>query len=149
MSPVIGGDSYRVPLANVDVGAANLAELDKKSVIAQRLILAGFDPAEVMSALELPMIAHTGVPSTQLQPLATINPADPAAAYEVKSQNMDINMPEVVVNYTPPAVNVPAPIINVPETVVRVNIPESRPTVRTVERDADGRILTITERLED
>ena len=149
MSPVIGGDSYRVPLANVDIGAANLAELDKKSVIAQRLILAGFDPAEVMSALELPTIAHTGVPSTQLQPLATINPADPAAAYEVKSQNMDINMPEVVVNYTPPAVNVPAPIINVPETVVRVNIPESRPTVRTVERDADGRILTITERVED
>jgi HK97 family phage portal protein len=149
MSPVEGGEAYRVPLANVDIGAANLAELDKKSQIAQRLILSGFDPAEVMSALELPTIAHTGVPSTQLQALSTINPADPASVYEVKSQNMDINMPEVILNYTPPAVNVPAPVINVPETVVRVNIPESRPTVRTVERDAEGRILTITERVED
>jgi len=37
----------------------------------------------------------------------------------------------------------------VPETVVRVNIPENRPTVRTVERDGEGRILTITERTED
>jgi len=63
--------------------AANLSELDSKSVIAQRLILSGFDPAEVMSALELPKIAHTGVPSTQLQPLAMLNPADPAAAYVV------------------------------------------------------------------
>jgi hypothetical protein len=149
MAPTEGGDVYRVPLANVDIAAANLSELDRKSVIAQRLILSGFDPAEVMSALELPRIAHTGVPSTQLQPLSMINPADPAAAYEVKSQNMDINMPEVVLNYTPPAVNVPAPIINVPETVVRVNVPQSKPTIRTVERDADGRILTITERVED
>jgi HK97 family phage portal protein len=149
MTPTEGGDVYRVPLANVDIAAANLSELDRKSVIAQRLILSGFDPAEVMSALELPRIAHTGVPSTQLQALSTINPADPASVYEVKSQDMSINMPEVVLNYTPPAVNVPAPIINVPETVVRVNIPQSKPTIRTVERDADGRILTITERVED
>jgi hypothetical protein len=28
----------RVPLANVDLAAANLTELDKKSVIAQRMI---------------------------------------------------------------------------------------------------------------
>jgi hypothetical protein len=133
----------------VDIAAANLSELDRKSVIAQRLILSGFDPAEVMASLELPKIAHTGVPSTQLQALSTINPADPASVYEVKSQNMDITMPEVVLNYTPPAVNVPAPIINVPETVVRVNMPQSKPTIRTVERDADGRILTITERVED
>jgi hypothetical protein len=118
-------------------------------VIAQGLILSGFDPAEVMASLELPRIAHTGVPSTQLQALSTINPADPASVYEVKSQDMNINMPEVVLNYTPPAVNVPAPIINVPETVVRVNMPQSKPTIRTVERDADGRILTITERVED
>ena len=149
MAPTDGGDVYRVPLANVDIAAANLSELDRKSVIAQRLILSGFDPAEVMAALELPRIAHTGVPSTQLQALSTINPADPASVYEVKSQDMSINMPEVVLNYTPPAVNVPAPIINVPETVVRVNMPQSKPTIRTVERDADGRILTITERVED
>lgn len=149
MSPVEGGDSYRVPLANVDINAANLAELDRKSLIAQRLILAGFDPAEVLASLELPAISHTGLPSTQLQPVATVNPLDPQAAYEVKSQDMSITMPEVVVNYTPPAVNVPAPVINVPETVVRVNVPESKPTIRTVERDEHGRIVNIIERVED
>jgi hypothetical protein len=149
MPPVEGGEVYRVPLANVDLSAANLSELDRKVLMAQRLITTGFDPASVLASLGLPDILHTGVPSVMLQGLSQINPADPAAAYEVKSQNMDINMPEVVLNYTPPAVNVPAPIINVPETVVRVNIPESRPTVRTVERDAEGRILTITERVED
>jgi HK97 family phage portal protein len=84
MSPVEGGDSYRVPLANVDINAANLSEMDRKSLIAQRLILAGFDPAGVLAALDMPSIGHTGVPSTQLQPLASVNPADPAAAYEVK-----------------------------------------------------------------
>ena len=149
MPPVEGGEVYRVPLANVDLKAANLSELDRKVLMAQRLITTGFDPASVMAALELPKIEHTGVPSVMLQGLSQISPSDPAAAYEVKSQNMDINMPEVILNYTPPAVNVPAPVINVPETVVRVNIPESRPTVRTVERDAEGRILTITERVED
>jgi len=44
---------------------------------------------------------------------------------------------------------VAAPVINVPETVVRVNVPENKPTVRTVERDTEGRILTITERVEE
>jgi len=149
MPPVEGGEVYRVPLANVDLSAANLSELDRKVLMAQRLITTGFDPASVLDSLGLPKILHTGVPSVMLQGLSQISPADPAAAYEVKSQNMDINMPEVVLNYTPPAVNVPAPIINVPETVVRVNMPQSKPTIRTVERDADGRILTITERVED
>jgi HK97 family phage portal protein len=149
MPPVEGGEVYRVPLANVDLSAANLSELDRKVLMAQRLITTGFDPSAVLASLGLPDILHTGVPSVMLQGLSQISPADPAAAYEVKSQNMDINMPEVVLNYTPPAVNVPAPIINVPETVVRVNMPQSKPTVRTVERDADGRILTITERVED
>jgi hypothetical protein len=149
MSPVEGGDSYRVPLANVDINAANLAELDRKSLIAQRLILAGFDPAGVLASLNLPSIAHTGLPSTQLQPVASVDPEDPKSAYEVKSQNMDINLPQTIMNYTPPAINIPAPIINIPETVVRVNVPESKPTIRTVERDEHGRILNIIERTED
>lgn len=83
MTPVDGGDVYRVPLANVDLSAANLTELEKKTTMAQRLILSGFDPAAVMAALGLPAIAHTGVPSTQLQPLATLDPTDPLSAYEV------------------------------------------------------------------
>jgi len=143
MPPVEGGEVYRVPLANVDLKAANLSELDRKVLMAQRLITTGFDPASVMAALELPKIDHTGVPSVMLQGLSQISPADPAAAYEVKSQDVNITMPEVVLmNYTPPAVNVP-------QTVVRVVTPEPRPTVRTIERDADGRILTITEKAKD
>jgi hypothetical protein len=62
---------------------------------------------------------------------------------------MNITMPEMVLNYTPPPVNIPAPIINVPETVVRINIPEQRPTIRTVERDSNGRIVNIIEKVEE
>ena len=78
-----GGDTYRVPLANIDLAAANIAELDKKTNIATKLILAGFDPAAVLAALELPNIAHTGVPSAQLQQLAALDPQNPLAAYDV------------------------------------------------------------------
>jgi hypothetical protein len=52
--------------------------------MAQRLVFAGYDPAQVLSALELPAIAHTGLPSTQLQPVAQIDPLDPESVYEVK-----------------------------------------------------------------
>jgi hypothetical protein len=149
MPPVEGGSSYRVPLANVDLSAANLAEIDRKVLMAQRLITTGFDPGDVLEKLGLPAMAHTGVPSVMLQGISNIAPDDPASAYEVKSQDMSITMPEMHVNYTPPAINIPAPIINVPETVVRVNLPENKPTIRTVERDSDGRILNIIERTED
>jgi len=84
MSPIEGGDTYRVPLMNIDITAANLADLDRKSLIAQRLILAGFDPAGVLAYLGIEPIAHTGLPSTQLQPISTVSPTDPQAAYEVK-----------------------------------------------------------------
>ena len=84
LPPVEGGDVNRVPLANVDLAASNLTELDKKSAIAQRLINSGFDPNAVLEALGLPMIQHTGVPSVQLQGIAQIDPADPASAYQVE-----------------------------------------------------------------
>lgn len=84
LPPVEGGDVNRVPLANVDLAASNLTELDKKSSIAQRLINSGFDPNAVLEALGLPMIQHTGVPSVQLQGIAQIDPADPASAYQVE-----------------------------------------------------------------
>jgi hypothetical protein len=83
LSPVDGGEVYRVPLANIDLGAANLVETDKRVQMAQRLIQSGFDPAAVLASLELPSIEHTGVPSTQLQQIAQINPTDPKEAYEV------------------------------------------------------------------
>jgi hypothetical protein len=51
--------------------------------MAQRLVLTGFNPAEVLTALGLPDIGHTGLPSAQLQPISVIDPADPQAAYPV------------------------------------------------------------------
>jgi hypothetical protein len=52
--------------------------------MAQKLILSGFDPAGTLKALNLPSIIHTGVPSTQLQPVAQIDPNNPETVYEVK-----------------------------------------------------------------
>ena len=72
LSPVEGGDQYRVSLANVNLDAANIVELDKRVLMAQRLIVAGFDPAETLAAFNLPNIVHTGLPSVQLQNAAQI-----------------------------------------------------------------------------
>jgi hypothetical protein len=144
LRPAEGGDTYRVPLANVDLGAAGLTELDRKTMMAQRLINAGFEPASVLKALDVDPITHTGVAPVLLQQVT-----EPAPSYDVNQRDVNVTMPEVVVNVPPANVNVAAPIINVPETIVRVNVPENKPTVRTVERDKDGRILTITERTED
>ena len=82
LPPINGGDSARVPLANVNIDAADLVEQDKRVAMAQKLIIVGFRPEEVLAALDLPPIAHTGVPSSQLQPVSMINPADPESVYE-------------------------------------------------------------------
>ena len=81
LSPVDGGDQYRVPLANVSLPAAALTETDHKVAMATKLIQVGFDPSATMVALGLPDISHSGLPSNQLQPIAQINPSDPEAAY--------------------------------------------------------------------
>ncbi len=81
-SPISGGDIYRVPLTNIDINAANLADMDRKSVIAQRLIASGFQPAAVLAALDLPEIEHTGVPTASLQPVTSLNPIAPATVYD-------------------------------------------------------------------
>lgn len=83
MSPVDGGDVYRVPLANVNLSASNLPEQEGKVSMAQKMIAVGFDPAEVLKALGLPPVAHTGIPSTQLQAVNTIDPENPATVYGV------------------------------------------------------------------
>ena len=80
-APAPGGDDYRVPLANVNLAAANIVETDRKTQMLTRLIMAGFDPAEALKALDMPPIMHTGIPVTSLQSVASINPADPASVY--------------------------------------------------------------------
>jgi HK97 family phage portal protein len=73
---VDGGDVYRVPLANVDLQAAGLTEKEGLVDMAKKLIDSGFEPASVLSALGLPAITHSGLPSKAVQVIAT--PVDPA-----------------------------------------------------------------------
>jgi len=84
LAPVEDGDQFRVPLANINITEASVVAEDKKVSMAQKLVLAGYDPAAVLAALGLPAIAHTGVPSTQLQPIAQIDPLNPESVYEVE-----------------------------------------------------------------
>jgi HK97 family phage portal protein len=81
LAPVDGGEVYRVPLANIDLSAANLAETQIKVDMAERLVKAGFEPAAVLTAMNLPGMTHTGVPSAQLQQVQNLNPADPQSVY--------------------------------------------------------------------
>ena len=84
LPPVTGGEIIRVPLANMNIDAAELVATDKRVGMAQKLVNSGYDPAEVLEAMGLPPIEHTGVPSVQLQGVAQINPEDPESVYEVE-----------------------------------------------------------------
>jgi HK97 family phage portal protein len=74
----------RVPLANMNIEAADLIADEKRVKMAQVLVLSGYDPAEALVAVGLDPIAHTGLASTQLQPVSMIDPENPSAVYEVE-----------------------------------------------------------------
>ena len=78
MRPVDGGDVVRVPLTNVNISAASLTEDETKVAMAQKLIGLGFVPEDVLKSLGLSPIAHTGLPTVQLQNPTTV----PAGSYE-------------------------------------------------------------------
>jgi HK97 family phage portal protein len=80
-SPVEEGDQHRVPLANVALTQTTIIEEEKLVKMAQMLVQVGYDPAETLAALNLPAITHTGLPSTQLQNVAQVNPANPGDVY--------------------------------------------------------------------
>lgn len=81
LSPTEGGDVYRVPLANINLLEADVVADDRKVLMANRLVTTGFDPEQVLAALGLPAIPHTGVPSVMLQGVAQIDPNDPESVY--------------------------------------------------------------------
>jgi HK97 family phage portal protein len=136
---VDAGDQFRVPLANINLAEADVVEQDKRVTMATRLVQTGFDPASVLSALGLPAIIHTGVPSTQLQQVAQIDPQDPSAVYDVsRSSEINIQIPETVVNIPQTKINVEPPIVN-------INAPEQKTLIRTVERDENNHIVRIIE----
>ena len=78
------GDQYRLPLQNIDAGQAPLVGDKIKAEIITMLVQSGFDPADAVKAVDMMPIKHTGVPSTQLQPVSMIDPTDPESVYEVK-----------------------------------------------------------------
>jgi len=78
MRPIDGGDVVRVPLTNVNISAASLTENETKVAMAQKLIGLGFVPEDVLKSLGLNPIAHTGLPTVQLQNPTTI----PSGSYE-------------------------------------------------------------------
>ena len=76
--------NVRVPLANVNIDAADLIAEEKRVKMAQILVLSGYDPAEALAAVGLDPITHTGLPSVQLQGVAQIDAENPDAVYEVE-----------------------------------------------------------------
>ena len=65
---VEGGDAFRVPLANVNINAADLSETEAKVKMADTLIAAGFDPEAVLMELGLPNIPYIGTISAPEMP---------------------------------------------------------------------------------
>lgn len=78
------GDQHRVPLQNIDAADAPEVGMKLRSEIIAQLVQVGFDPQAVLKALDMPSIKHTGVPSTQLQAVSTIDPASPESVYGVE-----------------------------------------------------------------
>ena len=72
----------RVPLANVAIEESHVKAQSERVRMAQALVQVGYQPAEVLTALNLPEIAHTGLPSVQLQGVAQVDPEDPDAQYK-------------------------------------------------------------------
>lgn len=76
----------RVPLANVALNESGVRAQAELVKMAQSLVMVGFQPAEVMQALGLPNIPHTGLPSVQLQGVAQVDPENPDAVYKDEVQ---------------------------------------------------------------
>lgn len=77
----VAADSVRVPLANINIDGADLVAQEKRIAMAQRLVSVGFEPSEVLAAMGLPEIQHTGVAPASLQQVQ-ISP-DSDVTYEV------------------------------------------------------------------
>ena len=133
LSPIgEAGDQFRVPLQNIDAADAKDVGLNLRADIVSKLVQVGFDPEEVLKAVEMVPIAHTGVPSSQLQPIAQIDPNDPTAAYDVREARNN----GTVVNVPEPVVNVAAPNVNVEPAMVMLESPEVRVEAPTVNVEA-------------
>ena len=69
-----------MPLASVNIDAATLTGDKERVQMAQMLVTVGYDPASVAKLLGLD-VSHTGLPSSQLQQVAMIDPENPTSVY--------------------------------------------------------------------
>ena len=70
------------------------------------------------------------------------DPENPENVYDVqRSHEVNVSIPKTEINVPPAVINVEAPIVN-------VEAPAQKATIRTVERDQDGKIVNIIERVE-
>jgi len=74
-------ETVRVPLAQVNVDDARLRAQKERVSMARDLIWAGYDPAQILEAVGLPPIDHTGLPSVQLQGVQNLDPENPDDVY--------------------------------------------------------------------
>ena len=130
------GDQYRVPLQNIDAADARDVGLKLRAEIAAALIQVGFDPKAVTEAVGLPEMAHTGLPSTQLQQISTIDPADPQSVYEVNSREARSEQPHMVLQVPEPTVNVAAPNVTIEPAMVMLESPQVNVEAPNVSVDA-------------
>lgn len=65
-------NTVRVPLANVAIDESHVVSESQKVSMAAQLVANGYQPASVLEALGLPEIAHTGLPSVQVQAPANV-----------------------------------------------------------------------------
>ena len=130
------GDQYRVPLQNIDAADARDVGLKLRAEIASSLIQVGFDPKAVTKAVGLPEMAHTGLPSTQLQQISAIDPADPQSVYEVNSREARSEQPHMVLQVPEPTVNVAAPNVTIEPAMVMLDSPQVNVEAPNVTVDA-------------
>jgi hypothetical protein len=140
---VEGGDVWRVPLANINLEAANLVETDRRVSMAVRLINVGFDPADVLDALNLPEIPHSGLPSVQLQNAAQHTEAEVGDVYPGdRALDEDIDERDVAGDI---ATALAASIKAMQAPVVNVNVPDTPARRKVITRDDNGDITEIVE----
>lgn len=75
-------ETVRVPLSNLNIDAADLSAQDKRVTMAAKLISVGFKPGDVLTAMGLDPIDHTGIAPAALQQVQIADPEN-IPEYEV------------------------------------------------------------------
>lgn len=144
--PPIESDSAqipRVPLANVDLAAANIVETEKRVKMAVDLINVGFTPSDVLASLNLAPMVHTGLPSVQLQNAAAQSEVDVSDVYPADRDLDQVDEERDIAGDIAAALS--ATLRELPQPVVNVSIPETPARRKRITRDENGEIAEIIE----